>query len=154
MPAETDPTRTALTDEQAAVEARRIIADFATSYRDPAPLPAVGSTPPVPQPGRPPMSQRATDASVLMLSGSVLTATLGGSATAILWASGHADPAVVATVFGAPAFLALAISRVLKRAKDAMPEQHHHHYEGPVYQDQRNVHSHTRGVWAKTTNQQ
>jgi hypothetical protein len=150
MPAETTP---AMTDEQAAVEARRIIADFATSYRDPTPLPAVGPTPPIPQPGRPPMSQRATDASALMLSGSVLTATLGGSATDILWASGHADPAVVATVFGAPAFLALAISRVLKRAKDVVPPEIHHHYEGPVYQDQRNVHSHTRGVWAKNTNQ-
>jgi hypothetical protein len=151
MPAETTP---AMTDEQAAVEARRIIADFATSYRDPSPVPPVGTTPPVAQPGRPPMSQRATDASALMLSGSVLTATLGGSATAILWASGHADPAVVATVFGAPAFLALAISRILKRAKDAAPDVHHHHYAGPVYQDQRTQNSSTRGVWAKTTNQQ
>ncbi len=40
----------------------------------------------------------------------------------------------------------------MKRAKDATPDVHHHHYTGPV--DQRTVHSRTRGVWAKTTNQQ
>ena len=151
MPTEITP---AMTEEQAAAEARRIIADFATSYRDRSPLPTVGPTPPVAQPGRPPMSQRAADASALMLSGSVLTATLGGSATAILWASGHADPAVVATVFGAPAFLTLAIARLLRRAKDALPTEIHQHYTGTVYQDQRTQHSRTSGVWAKTTNQQ
>lgn len=123
-----------------------------TTYHDPTPVPRYGSTPPVPQPGRPPMSQRATDVSALMLSGSVLTVTLGGSATAILWASGHADPAVVATVFGAPAFLALAIARVLKRAKDAAPDVHHHHYKGPVQQQY--TQNNTRGVWARTDNRQ
>ncbi|MFH8804072.1 hypothetical protein ACH4F6_31540 [Streptomyces sp. NPDC017936] len=127
---------------------------LATAFRDDSPLPRHGAAPPVPQPGRPPMSQGATDASALMLSGSVLTATLGGSATAILWASGHADPAVVATVFGAPAIFALAIARVLKRAKDAAPDQHHHHYSGPVYQDQRTQQTSTRGLIARTHNTQ
>ncbi|MFF1547136.1 hypothetical protein [Streptomyces sp. NPDC058291] len=120
--------------------------------RDTAPKVVIGTTPPVPQPGRPPMSQQATDVSALMLSGSVLTATLGGSATAILWASGHADPAVVAVVFGAPAFLALAIARLLKRAKDAAPPDVHHHYNGPV--THQTTHSRTTGVWAKTDNRQ
>lgn len=136
-------------EEKEAAESARLIE---TAYRDDTPVPAVGTTPPVAQPGRPPMSQQATDVSALMLSGSVLTATLGGSATAILWASGHADPAVVATVFGAPAFLALAIARLLKRAKDAVPPDVHHHYNGPVHQQ--TTHSSTRGVWARTDNRQ
>lgn len=136
-------------EEKEAAESARLIE---TAYRDDTPVPAVGTAPPVPQPGRPPMSQQATDVSALMLSGSVLTATLGGSATAILWASGHADPAVVATVFGAPAFLALAIARLLKRAKDAVPADVHHHYNGTVHQQ--TTHSSTRGVWARTDNRQ
>lgn len=154
MPAETDPIPAALTDEEAAVEARRIIADFATAYRDHAPVPRYGDAPPVPQPGRPPMSSKAVDDTARMLGASVLTATLGGSATAILWASGHADPVVVALVFGAPTALALAIGRLLKRAKDATPNIHQHTYTGPVYQDQRNQRSVSRGVWVKNANTQ
>ncbi|MEW1754088.1 hypothetical protein [Streptomyces angustmyceticus] len=128
-----------------------------TFYRDPSPRPAIGATPPVPQPGRPPMSQKATDASALMLSGSVLTAVVGGSATAVLWASGYADPAVVGLICAAPVALAvpvLALSRLVKRAKEAEPPVHHHHYNGAViHQDQRSVSSKTSGVWAKTRNE-
>lgn len=123
-----------------------------TSHRDDTPVPVVGDTPPVAQPGRPPMSQGATDASVLMLSGSVLTATVGGATTAILWASGHADPVVVGIIFGAPAAALLALGRVMKRAKGVLPDEHHHHYSGPVHQDQRNVDHHNRWFGKSTTN--
>lgn len=121
-----------------------------TSYRDDSPLPTIGPTPPVPQPGRPPMSQRATDASAMMLSGSVLTAVTGGSVTAVLWASGYADPMVVGLMVAAPAALAvpiLALSRLAKRAKHVVPDVHHHHYNAPV--DQRTVNADARGLWAK-----
>lgn len=152
MPAETNPIRTHMTDAEAASEAQRIIADFATSYRDATPIPRHGTAPPVAQPGRPPMSAKAVDDTARMLGASVLIATTGGATTAILWASGYADPTVIALVFGAPTALVLALGRLVKRAR---PEPDiHHHYEGPVYQDQRNVHSHTRGVWARTNNQQ
>jgi hypothetical protein len=105
------------------------------------------------------MSQRATDASALMLSGSVLTVALGGTATGILWASGHADPTVVGCIAAAPAALAipiLALSRLIKRAKEvveAAPATHHHHYTGTVHHDTRTVNSTTRGIWASTRNQ-
>lgn len=125
-----------------------------TFHRDDSPLPAHGPTPPVPQPGRPPMSSKAVDDSVRMLSASVVIAVSGGSATAVLWASGYANPAVVALVFGAPTALVLALGRLAKRAKAVLPDEHHHHYTGPVYQDQHNVHTSTHGVWARTTNQQ
>ncbi|GAB2718234.1 hypothetical protein [Streptomyces bullii] len=154
MPAETDPIRTAMTDDEAAAEARRIITDFATSFRDDRPLPRYGDAPPVPQPGRPPMSSKAVDDTARMLGASVLVATSGGATTAVLWASGYANPAVIAVVFGAPTALVLALGRLAKRARGVLPEEHHHHYAGPVYQDQRHQHSSTRGVWARTDNRQ
>ena len=138
-----------LSEEVAKEHADRLIA---TAFRDETPLPQYGATPPVPQPGRPPMSAKAVDDTARMLGASVLVAVSGGSATAVLWASGYANPTVVALVFGAPTALALAIGRVLKRAKDTVPDVHHHHYTGPVRQQ--HTHSSTRGVWAKTTNQQ
>jgi len=123
-----------------------------TSYRDDTPTPLVGTTPPVAQPGRPPMSQGATDASVLMLAGGAATSMVGLTTAVVMYVSQYADPVVCAVVFGAPTTLVLALSRLVKRAKNAMPDEHHHHYNGTVYQDQRNVHSSTRGVWAKTNN--
>ncbi|GGJ43695.1 hypothetical protein [Streptomyces brasiliensis] len=144
-----------MTDDEAAAEARRIIADAyrPTAYRDDTPVPAHGPTPAVAQPGRPPMSQGATDASVLMLAGGATTAMVGGTAAVLMYVSQFADPVVCGLVFGAPTALVLALARLAKRAKNVLPEEHHHHYEGPVYQDQRTVHSRTTGVWAKTNNQ-
>ncbi|MFI1160557.1 hypothetical protein [Streptomyces sioyaensis] len=143
-----------LSEVQAEVEARRIIADAyrPTAYRDDTPIPAHGDTPPVAQPGRPPMSQGATDASVLMLAGGATTAMVGGTAAVLMYVSQFADPVVCGLVFGAPTALVLALGRLVKRAKPA-PDVHHH-YQGPVYQDRRNVHSRTAGVWAKTNNHQ
>ncbi|WP_309030679.1 hypothetical protein [Streptomyces alfalfae] len=143
-----------LSEAQAATEARRIIADAyrPTAYRDTTPLPAHGESPAVAQPGRPPMSQSATDASVLMLAGGTTTVMVGGTASVLMYLSQYADPIVCGLVFGAPTALVLALARLAKRAKPA-PEEHHH-YQGPVHQDRRTVHSRTSGVWAKTTNDQ
>ncbi|MFI2617607.1 hypothetical protein [Streptomyces sp. NPDC018584] len=137
---EAAPVSAGLSEAQAETEARRIIAD---AYRD---------TTPVTQPGRPPMSQGATDASVLMLTGGATTVMVGGTAGVLMYASQFADPLVCGLVFGAPTALVLALARLAKRAKPA-PDIHHH-YRGPVHQDQRTVHSRTSGVWAKTTNEQ
>jgi hypothetical protein len=151
---DTTPQDTVMSDAEAAAEARRIIADAyrPTAYRDDTPVPAHGDTPPVAQPGRPPMSQGATDASVLMLAGATATTMVGGTAAVLLYVSQYANPLVCALVFGAPTALVLALARLLKDAKPA-PDIHHH-YDGPVYQDQRTVHSRTTGVWARTDNQQ
>ncbi|WP_432020634.1 hypothetical protein [Streptomyces sp. 1222.5] len=134
--------------QEADAEARRLIA---TAYRDDAPLPAHGSTPPVAQPGRPPMSQGATD-SALMLSGAAAVSMTGLTASVLMYASQTANPVVCGLVFGAPTAFVLALARLTKGAKPA-PDVHQH-YTGPVYQDQRNVYTTTRGVWAKTNNHQ
>ncbi|EFE65793.1 predicted protein [Streptomyces viridosporus ATCC 14672] len=141
-----------MSEEVAEKEAARLIhaAYQPTSFRDDSPIPVVGSAPPVPQPGRPPMSQGATDASVLMLAGGASTAMVGGTAAVVMYYSQFANPVVCAIVFGAPTALVLALARLAGKAKAALPEEHHHHYAGPVYQDQRNTEN--RSVWAKTIN--
>lgn len=149
----TDPIKEQARQIAAAVD--EVLVEKATFHRDDTPLPLVGSTPPVPQPGRPPMSQRATDASALMLSAGTASLLVGGSAALVMWASGHADPVALAIALGAPAALALAIGRLVGRVKatvEAAPPTHHHHYNGDVVQDSRTVHTDTRGLWAKTTN--
>lgn len=134
-----------------------------THHRDSTKLPAIGPTPPVPQPGRPPMSQRAVNLNTTILTSSVLTATLGGSTTAILWASGHANPTAIAWICGGiaaiPAALTLpvlALKGLMKSAKDvaqAAPAPVHHHYNGNVTVDQRTITATNRGLIANTRNQ-
>lgn len=134
-----------------------------TFYRDETELPAIGTAPPVQQPGRPPMSQKAVDLNTTILTSSVFTAALGGSATAILWASGQANSTVIgwvcACVVAAPAALAvpvLAIKSLMKSAKDvveAAPPVHNHHYNGDVYQDYRSTNSKTHGIVAINRNE-
>lgn len=106
-----------------------------TSYRDPSPVPQVGDAPPVAQQGRPPMSQGATDASVLMLAGGAATVMVGGTTAIVMYVSQFADPVLCGLVFGAPTALVLALARLAKKAKGALPDEHHHHYEGPVFQE-------------------
>ncbi|MFF2502178.1 hypothetical protein ACFVTY_02095 [Streptomyces sp. NPDC058067] len=113
-----------------------------TSYRDPSPTPLIGTTPPVAQQGRPPMSQGATDASVLMLAGGATTVMVGGTVAVLMYVSQFADPVVCGLVFGAPTTLVLALARLAKRAKPA-PEIHQH-YDGPVYQDHRETTNNNR----------
>lgn len=144
-----DARQTAVNDQ-----AQRFLADIEdvlaapTAYRDDSPVPAVGDAPPAVQPGRPPMSQRATDASVMMLSAGAASLPIGGMTALVIYTLGTADPVALAIGAGAPAALAvpiLALSSLIKRAKTAAPDVHHHHYNGSV--DQRTVNA--RGVWAK-----
>ncbi|MFE4056669.1 hypothetical protein ACFXP3_10295 [Streptomyces sp. NPDC059096] len=158
------PSLPPLSDEEAAQTARRLIQDgyrpdmpVATSYRDATPVPAVGTAPPVPQPGRPPMSQRATDLSGVMLAAGITSVPLAGSASLVLWTVGSLDPVVVALICGTPVAVLGALSRVVRRTKDtvaAAPPTHHHHYGGAqIYQDHSTHSTHTRGLIARTRNQ-
>jgi hypothetical protein len=115
------------------------------------------TSPPPAQRETPAMSARTTEITRAVMYCSLATVPPGLITVAVMVASEHADPTVIGMICAAPAAVAvpvLALARLLRRAKDAMPEQHVHHYAGPVYQDQRNVHSKTTGLWAKTTNQQ
>ncbi|WP_149561538.1 hypothetical protein [Streptomyces cacaoi] len=124
-----------------------------TSWRDETPTPRYGDTPPVAQPGRPPMSQRATDASGVILAGGIAALPIGGALSLVLYTAGQADPTSLAVAGGTPVALVLAVSWLLRsagRARRDAHTEHHHHYTGPVHQDHRT--SSTRGVWARTNN--
>lgn len=157
MPAQPEPTNRAEIQKLANAVEEALTEEMKTFHRDDSPVPLIGTAPPIAQPGTPPMSQRATDISRIMLAAGMATVPPGLITIGVLLASGQANPTVVAWICAAPAALAvpiLALARLFRSAKEAEPEVHHHNYSGPVYQDQRNVHSSTRGVWAKTTNQQ
>ncbi|HEY6117714.1 MAG TPA: hypothetical protein VI172_17300 [Candidatus Dormibacteraeota bacterium] len=129
-------------------EAARLIE---TAFRDDSPLPAVGPTPPVPQPGRPPMSQRAVDTSTIMLSASAATIPPGAIAIGAMLASGYADPTVIGLICAAPAVIAVPIIAIARLLHAAKPEPEvHQHFHGPVTQT--TTHTETRGVWVKTDN--
>lgn len=132
-----------------------IAAQKPTRYRDDTPVPAIGTAPPVPQPGVPPMSQQATDIGRAAMFCGLATVPPGLIAIGVMVASEHANPTVIGMICAAPAALAvpiLAIARLIRGAGEALPAEHHHHYNGPVHQS--TTHSSTRGVWAKTNNQQ
>jgi hypothetical protein len=145
------------TDADRAQAARWLAAldEIPTSYRDNTPVPKIGATPPVPQPGIPPMSARTTEIARAVMFSSLATVPPGLVAVAVMVASEHANPTVIGMICAAPAAIAapiLALARLIRRAGEATPAEIHNHYTGHV--DQRTVHTQTRGVWAKTTNQQ
>ncbi|MGY0062826.1 hypothetical protein ACWY4P_40875 [Streptomyces sp. LZ34] len=156
MPVHPEPTDRAEVTKLADAVDEALVDAMQTRFRDNTPVPAFGTTPPVPQPGTPPMSPRVTEITRAVMYGSLATVPPGLIAIGILVASEHADPTVIGMICAAPAALAvpiLAIARLLRRAKEVLPAEQHHHYNGPVYQDQRNINTQTRGVWAKTNNQ-
>lgn len=156
------PAGRALSEAEAEAEAARLIAEgystsapAATFYKDVTPVPAVGTAPPQPQPGRAAMSQRATDTSVLMLAASGSVSMVSVSAGILMYLSQYADPVVCGIVLGAPTVTVLALCRLVRRTKEvvqAAPPVIHEHYEGTVIQDRTEVSTHTHGVVARTNN--
>ncbi|MFC8223934.1 hypothetical protein ACFUTY_37920 [Streptomyces sp. NPDC057362] len=153
-----------LSESEAAAEARRIIASLAepepapiprpTSYRSTEPN-EPGTAAPVTQEGRPPMSQRATDLSGLMLAGSVASLSVGGATSLVLYTLGQVDPVTLAVGAAGPVALVLAVGSLIRsagRAKADAHTEHHHHYNGSVRQETTNVSSTTRGLFAKNRN--
>lgn len=152
-------TQKPLTDAEAEA-ACRLIAEglddagpVATSYRDVSPVPLVGTAPPVAQPGRPPMSQRATDASTLMLCTGASSVLVSGAVSLVLYTAGHQDPTTVGMVCTTPVAVLGALSLVLKRAKaaaEAAPPVIHQHYDGAhVEQDHSTYTTEARGLIAR-----
>ncbi|MFJ2566000.1 hypothetical protein ACIO02_24170 [Streptomyces sp. NPDC087568] len=148
-----------MTDDQAAAEARRIIADayrpapeVPTSYRDTSPLPAYGSTPPVPQPDNRIVPAWAAGTAVAGIG--VGAACVGVGCGVWLACQGFAAVSLASVLFvtlpiAAVAAVAAAIGSALRTLKATYTE-HHHHYTGPVRQE--NTTTHTRGLIARTTN--
>ncbi|MFJ2568591.1 hypothetical protein ACIO02_37740 [Streptomyces sp. NPDC087568] len=148
-----------MNDDQAAAEARRIIADayrpapeVPTSYRDTSPLPAYGTTPPVPQPDNRIVPAWAAGTAVAGIG--VGAACVGIGCGVWLACQGFAAVSLASVLFvtlpiAAVAAVAAAIGSALRSLK-ATHTEHHHHYSGPVRQE--NTTTHTRGLIARTTN--
>jgi hypothetical protein len=160
MHAQPEPTDRAEVQKLARAVEEALAGEMPTSVRIERPDvpswqdgPRIGTTPPVAQPGIPPMGQQATDIGRAALYCSLATVPPGLIAIGIMVASQHADPTVIGMICAAPAALAVPILAIARLIRGAQPEPDiHHHYNGNV--DQRHVHTTTRGVWAKTNNQQ
>ncbi|MEU0979053.1 hypothetical protein ABZ488_07520 [Streptomyces griseus] len=122
-----------------------------TSYRDETPLPAVGPTPPVQQPGQPAMSQWATDASGVLKAVGVVSLPIGIG----VWFVGQVDPLTLGIMLGSPVAAILAAARLVVKVKDANQAAQPvvQHFHGTVHHDERTITSTTRGVIANTRNQ-
>jgi len=59
---------------------------------------------------------------------------------------------IIIAPFAGIAMAATAIGGLISKMKKAAPDEIHHHYEGTVYQDQRNVQTKNTGFIANTTN--
>ncbi|MFF7184697.1 hypothetical protein ACFZAR_05560 [Streptomyces sp. NPDC008222] len=141
-----------LSEEVAEETAKQLIAAAyqPTSYRDDSPIPVVGTAPPVAQPGRPPMSQKAVDVNTTILSAGVASLPIGGSVSLVLYTLGHVDPVSLAIGAAAPVAFALAIGTLLRSLRGLHTETHHHYDGASVYQSTTNTENH--GVWVKTNN--
>ncbi|WP_225831686.1 hypothetical protein [Streptomyces sp. NK08204] len=156
----TAPTTAGMSDDQAAAEAARIIADAyrpapetPTAYRDTSPLPTYGDTPPVLQPDRRIVPAWAAGTAVAGIG--VGAACVGVGCGVWLACQGFAAISLTSVLFvtlpiAAVAAVAAAVGSALRSLKDVHTE-HHHHYTGPVRQE--NTTTHTRGVFARTHNE-
>lgn len=134
--------------------AEELAKPYVTSYRDETSTPIIGSMPPHAQPGRAPMSQKASDASGLILSVGVACPLVGGGFALAMWSTGLANPTVIGwCVSGAVALVAAGafFLRSLKATVEAAPPEIHQHHYGPVHQVyDHSTHEHTsHGVWVK-----
>jgi hypothetical protein len=114
-------------------------------------------TAPARKPERPAMSSKATDDSVRMIAFGGMTLMVSAGGGILMVTSSFADPTVIGMICAAPAVIAvpiLAVARLARRAREAVPPEVHNHYSGDVYQQNSETHTSTRGVWAKTNNQQ
>lgn len=150
-----------MTDAEATTEARRIIADayrpvpqMPTAYRDTTPLPAYGTTPPVPQPDHRIVPAWAAGTAVAGIG--VGAACVGVGCGIWLACQGFAAVTLTSVLFitlpiAAVAAVAAAIGSAVRSIK-ATHTEHHHHYNGPVAQQNTTQTSHTRGLIARTNN--
>ncbi|MFE2508806.1 hypothetical protein ACFXC9_10165 [Streptomyces naganishii] len=150
-----------MSDAEATAEAQRIIADayrpvpqMPTRYRDTAPLPAYGSTPPVPQPDSRIVPAWAAGTAV---AGIGVGATCVGVGCGIwLACQGFAAVTLTSVLFvtlpiAAVAAVAAAIGSAVRSLKASHTETHHH-YSGPVRQETNTITAPAYGLIARNRN--
>ncbi|WP_217545418.1 hypothetical protein [Streptomyces sp. GbtcB6] len=149
-----------MSEDVAAAEAAWIIADAyrpapdtPTAYRDTSPLPAYGDTPPVMQPDRRIVPAWAAGTAVAGIG--VGAAFVGIGCGVWLACQGFAAVSLTSVLFvtlpiAAVGGVVAAIGTALRSLK-AVHTENHHHYAGPVRQE--NTTTKTYGVIARTRNE-
>ncbi|GAA3301127.1 hypothetical protein [Streptomyces cinereospinus] len=151
-----------LTDAEATEEARRIIADayrpvphVPTAYRDTTPLPAYGSTPPVPQPDHRIVPAWAAGTAVVGIGAGAGCVGIGCG----IWLAcqGFAAVTLTSVLFitlpiAAIAAVAAAIGSAVRSIK-ATHTTTHHHYAGPVRQQNNAITAPAYGLIARNRNE-
>lgn len=145
---------TPMSEEAATKEAHRLIAEAyqPTSFRDDTPLPRYGNAPPILQPDHRIVPAWAAGIAVASIGVGAGTTGIGCAAWLILkgLAAVTLNSVLIVTLpIAAAAMLVTAIGAAISRARSASTTNI---YKGTVHQ--KNIHSRTRGVWAKNTNQQ
>ncbi|MFE5031288.1 hypothetical protein [Streptomyces sp. NPDC056683] len=151
-----------MTDAEATAEARRIIADayrpthqMPTAYRDTSPLPAYGTTPPVPQPDHRIVPAWAAGTAV---AGIGVGATCVGIGCGIwLACQGFAAVTLTSVLFitlpiAGVAGIVAAVGSAL-RALRSVHTVTHHHYTGPVRQETNQITAPAYGLIARNRNE-
>ncbi|MCZ4098029.1 hypothetical protein [Streptomyces sp. H39-C1] len=156
---------------QEAFEAARLLAEAyssnaptATQYRDIVPTPTNGDTMPYAQPGRAPMSQKATDHASLILAYSFGSLPVGAALSLVLWSLSSVDATTLTIAAATPAVLvgtigvaARMIGRAVRDGASALPPPSTvHQHTGPTYVHHTAVHQelHTDTRWfGRTVNQ-
>lgn len=143
--------------ETAMQDAAQRIADeqtprIPTFYKDPTETPKIGTTPPVAQPGRAPMSQKATDATGIILAVGIAAPLVGGGFALAMWGTSVANLKVIGAIVGGAIGIVIAVKSLLGSARavaEAAPPVVHQHNYGPVHQDQ-STHEHkSSGVFVR-----
>ncbi|MFD6113857.1 hypothetical protein ACFWG0_27640 [Streptomyces yangpuensis] len=155
---------------QEAFEAARLLAEAyssnipaATHHRDIVTEPTQGHAMPHVQPGRPPMSQKATDHASLVLAYSAGSLPVGAAISLVLWSLSSVDATTLAIAAAAPAGLvatigiaARMIGRAVREGASALPTTTVHEHHGPTYIQHTQIHNelHTDTRWfGRTVNQ-
>ncbi|WP_435609648.1 hypothetical protein [Streptomyces sp. C10-9-1] len=161
-----DSAEHTLVTAQEAFEAARLLAEAyssnaptATHYRDIVPAPTQGDAMPYAQPGRPPMSQKATDHASLVLAYSLGSLPVGAAISLVLWSLSSVDATTLAIAAAAPAGLvgtigiaARMIGRAVRDGASALPSTTIHEHHGPTYLQHNELHTDTRW-FGRTINQ-
>ncbi|MFE4969979.1 hypothetical protein [Streptomyces sp. NPDC056660] len=151
-----------MTDAEATAEGRRIIADayqpaheIPTAYRDTSPLPAYGTTPPVPQPDHRIVPAWAAGTAV---AGIGVGATCVGIGCGIwLACQGFAAVTLTSVLFvtlpiAGVAGIVAAVGSALRALRNVHTETHHH-YSGPVRQETNTITAPAYGLIARNRNE-
>lgn len=160
-----EPTPTAIAAGQTATPLSDAVIQAAVDHaiqearqQGTSPAVVIGNTPPVQQPDSRIAPQWAVGVAVASIGVGAGSTGLGCAAWLLFKGLSLVSvpglerfALIVVAPFAGAAMVLTALGAAISRARVAVTTIHNH---GPVYQDQRNQETHTKGVWARTSNQQ